>query len=67
MQLQDFYHHQRVQNIKKGRRPRTTDDPEGGPEDTTVPKNHRHWRAAPAAPAFPGQSMQGTTGATADG
>ena len=32
MQLQDFYHHRRVQNIKKGRRRRTTDDPEGGPE-----------------------------------
>ena len=32
MQLQDFYHHHRVQNIQKGRRRRTTDDPEEGPE-----------------------------------
>ena len=32
MQLQDFYHHRRVQNIKKGRRPRMTDDPNEGPE-----------------------------------
>ena len=31
MQLQDFYHHCRVQNIKKGHPPRTTNDPEEGP------------------------------------
>ena len=32
MQLQDFHHRRRVQNIKKARRPRTTDSPEEGPE-----------------------------------
>ena len=32
MQLQDFYHHRRVQNVKKGRRPRTTDDPKENPK-----------------------------------
>ena len=32
MQPQDFYHHRRVQNIQKGRRPRTTDDPEESPQ-----------------------------------
>ena len=31
LQLQDFYHHRRVQNIEKGRRPRTTDNPKEGP------------------------------------
>ena len=36
MQLQDFYHHRRVQNIQKGRRPRTTDDLEGGPKGPTI-------------------------------
>ena len=38
MQLQDFYHHHRVQNIKKGNRPRTTDDPEEGPKTLQYPK-----------------------------
>ena len=32
MQLPDLYHHRRVQNIQKGRRPRTTDDPGEGPK-----------------------------------
>ena len=32
MQLQDFYHHRWVQNIQKGCRPRTTDDPGEGPK-----------------------------------
>ena len=31
MQLQIFYHNWRVQNIQKGSRPRTTDDPEESP------------------------------------
>ena len=31
MQSQDCYHHRRVQNIEKGRRLRTTDDPKEGP------------------------------------
>ena len=30
MQLHNFYHHQRVQSIEKGRRLRTTDDPKEG-------------------------------------
>ena len=40
--------------------------PGRGSEDPTKPKNRRHWRAAPAAPAFPGQSRRGTVAATAD-
>ena len=35
---QDFYHHRRVQNIKKGRRPRRTDDPGEGPKTLEYPK-----------------------------
>ena len=31
MQFQDFYHHNRVQNIEKGRQPRTNDDPKEAP------------------------------------
>ena len=68
MQLQDFYHHRRVQNIRKGRRPRMTDDPEGGPEGPTFPEDRQTRRAAPTAPAaFPGQSRRGTAGATVGG
>ena len=52
MQLQDFYHQRRVQNIQKGRRPRTTDDPEGGPEGPTFPEDRQMRRAAPTAPSF---------------
>ena len=65
MQLQDFYHQRRVQNIQKGRRPRTTDDPEGGPEGPTFPEDRQMRRAAPTAPVFPGQSRRETAGATA--
>ena len=64
MQHQDFYHHRRVQNIQKGRRPGTTDDPEGGPKSTTILEGRQTRRAAPTAPAFPGQSRRGTAGAT---
>ena len=32
MQLQNFYHEDGHKTVKKGRRPRTTDDPEEGPE-----------------------------------
>ena len=38
MQLQDLYHRRRVQNIKKGRRPRMTDDPKEGPKTLQYPK-----------------------------
>ena len=55
MQFQNFYHKDQHPTVKKGRRPRTTDDPEGGPEGPTFPEDHRMRRAAPAAPAFPGQ------------
>ena len=65
MQHQDFYHHRRVQNIQRGRRPRTTDDPEGGPKSPTILEGRQTRRAAPTAPAFPGQSRRGTAGATA--
>ena len=41
--------------------------PGRGSKDPFAPKNRRHWRAAPAAPAIPGQSRRGTVGATADG
>ena len=65
MQLQDFYHHSRVQNTKKGHRPRTTDDPEGGPDGPKFPEDRQTRRAALTAPAFPVQSRRGT--ATAGG
>ena len=32
IQLQDFYHHSRVQNVEKGHRTRTTDEPEESPQ-----------------------------------
>ena len=32
-----FYHHRRVQNLKKCRRPRTTDDPGEGPKAYSTP------------------------------
>ena len=38
MQLQDFYHNWRAQDMKKGRRPRTTDDPNEGPKTLQHPK-----------------------------
>ena len=41
--------------------------PEGGPEDPTPQRNRLRRRAAPAAPAFPGQSRQETAEATANG
>ena len=44
-----------------------TDDPEGGPEGSTFPENRQTRRAAPTAPAFPGQSRRGTAGATTGG
>ena len=52
---------------KKGPPAENNRRPGRGSEDRTVPKNLRNWRAAPAAPAFPGQSRRGTVGATADG
>ena len=61
----NFYHHRWVQNIQEGRRPRTTDDPEGGPKGPTIQAGPQMWRAAPTAPAFPVQSRRGTAGATA--
>ena len=41
--------------------------PEGGPEVPTPQRNRQRRRAAPTAPAFPGQSWQETAGATAVG
>ena len=32
MQLRNFYHRDGQKTVEKGRRPRTTDDPEEGPE-----------------------------------
>ena len=53
--------HTKVPPAENNRRPGR------GSEDPTLPKTCRHWRAAPAAPAFPGQSVRGTAGASADG
>ena len=61
-----FLPQRRAQDIQKGPRPRTTDDP-GGPAHPTGPKTRQHRRAPPTAPAFPLPSRRGTAGATADG
>ena len=52
MQLQDFYHHRRVQNIQNDRRPRTTDDPEGGPEALHFQQTARRGEQLQLLPPF---------------
>ena len=60
----NFLPQRRAFDIQKGRRPRTTDGPK---EDPRPPRSRPRRRAPPTATAFPGQSRQGTAGATADG
>ena len=55
-----------ARDIQKGRRPRTTDDPQEGPEALDYQKSPPRRRVPPADPAFPGQSRRETAGATAD-
>ena len=65
MQLQVFYHnhgHRAYKRVTGRERP-----PERGSKDPKAPRGHPCRRALPTAPAFPGQSRQGTVGATADG
>ena len=44
-----------------GRRPRTTDDPEGGPKVSKLPQTRRSWQAAPAFPGAQTTSTPRTT------
>ena len=67
MQLRDFYHHRRVQNKKKGSRPRTTGDLGREPAGSTLQKTRGSWRATPAVPGAQIKSTPRTTGPTAVG
>ena len=49
MQLQNFFYND-GQDIKKGRRPRTTDETEESPKAS---RNPRSSQVTPTAPAFP--------------
>ena len=62
----NFYNEDQHPTVKKGRRElKDSRRPEGGSEGLIVPETRPTRRAAPTAPAFPGQSRRGTAGATA--
>ena len=52
-------------NVRKGRRPRTTDNPEERPEGPRLQETRRGWQAAPANPGAQAMSTPRTPGLTA--
>ena len=62
-----FSPQRRAQDIPKGRRPRTTNDPEFEPEGPKLPQTRRSWQAAPAVPGAQTTSTPRTAEPTAAG